>query len=220
MAMMGSQYEIHGAVGVQQELLPRNSQMRASGEPAGEVEDLFCSRFDGKARRKLPIPNRIAEAPFDQCDGARGATAQERVNGVVVYQWRDADEETTPGRPFLGRALDGVTKKTAKRFPHVGRGQQSFGRERALLLRVASQAAHEERFLVAEDCVEAGSSNTHSVDEIVDCGAVITLRPKDLHGALERFVFLEVPRPPAGAFRFTNHLVGNRLIVGHDYRTE
>jgi hypothetical protein len=83
--------------------------------------------------------------------------------------------------------------------------EQSLGRASAPVLGVRLKAPHEERGLVAEDCVQAQPNDAHARDEVVDGHGVVALRTEDTNGFLERRAFVKASGPTAWASEFFAH---------------
>src|SRR5260370_31200880 len=111
-----------------------------------------------------------------------------------------------------------MAQKVTDTVADTRRAEQCVGGASAEVLGVRLKAPHEERGLVAEDCVQARPNDAHAGDEVVDGHGVVPLRPEDTNGFFERLAFVKVSGPAARASKFFTHrlkIPGRSLLRGY-----
>src|SRR5277367_3185390 len=93
------------------------------------------------------------------------------------------------------------------------RRKQRLCGESAFLLRIRLKDAQEYRPLVAEDGIEARSSNAHPGDKIVNRHSVVAFRPEHLGRLFQRPRLVEAARSTHWPSGILNHRVQNSLTI-------
>src|SRR5260370_17638116 len=98
-----------------------------------------------------------------------------------------------------------MAQKVTDPVADTRRAEQCLGGASAEVLGVRLKAPHEERGLVAEDCVQARPNDAHAGHEVIDGHGVVPLRPENSNGLLKLLTLFKTPRTPPKPRPFFTH---------------